>query len=391
MYLKELDNLKKQGLYRSMRVIEGAQGPRVKLEGKEVILLCSNNYLGLASHPLLKEAAKSAIEQYGTGAGASRLISGTMSLHRELEERIAAFKGTESSLIFNSGYHANLSIITTLVGRGDFIFSDKLNHASLTDGCMLSRATLKRYPHKDINVLEGFLKKCSQSHIRKSRKLIITDGLFSMDGDIAPLKETLELAHRYDAMLMVDDAHGIGVMGANGCGTLEHLNIKDSGIIEMGTLGKAIGSFGAFVAGTKELTEMLINKARPFIYTTALPPSVCASAMAAFNVLEGEPERRKALWERVSFLRDGLRDAGFNTLKSETQIIPILIGESDKTMEMSEELLRKGVFIQGIRPPTVPRGTGRLRATLMADLSYKDLKYALSMLVEAGRKLGVIH
>ncbi len=390
----ELDKIKRAGLYRNFTVIDRNQGPRVIVEGKEVILLCSNNYLGLASHPHLIEASKKAVEMYGVGAGASRLVSGTMRPHKELEERIAAFKETESAILFNSGYHANLSVITTLAGRGDYVFSDKLNHASIVDGCILSRATFKRYPHKNLNVLEDLLKNAVNSgHLTNgtqqcsaSRKLIVTDGVFSMDGDIAPLQETLELANRYGALLMVDDAHGFGVLGEKGSGVLEHLKIKDENIIQMATLGKAMGTFGAFVTGRKEIMDIILNRARPFIFTTALPPSVCASSMAAFDILENEPERREALWERVSFFRDGLRKAGFNTLESDSHIIPIVVGESRRTMELSEALLKEGVFIQGIRPPTVPEGTSRLRATPMSTHTFEDLEYALSVLISKGEK-----
>ena len=397
-FAEELNKIKRAGLYRNFTVIDRNQGPRVIVEGKEVILLCSNNYLGLASHPHLIEASKKAVEMYGVGAGASRLVSGTMKPHKNLEERITAFKETESAILFNSGYHANLSVITTLAGRGDYVFSDKLNHASIVDGCILSRATFKRYPHKDLNVLEDLLKTAvNPSHLTNgtqqstSRKLIVTDGVFSMGGDIASLQETLELANRYGALLLVDDAHGFGVLGERGSGVLEHLKIKDENIIQMATLGKAMGNFGAFVTGRKEIMDIILNRARPFIFTTALPPSLCASSMAAFDILENEPERREALWERVSFFRDGLRKAGFNTLKSDSHIIPIVVGDSRRTMELSEDLLKEGVFIQGIRPPTVPKGTSRLRVTPMSTHTFEDLEYALSVLINKGQEEGARH
>lgn len=393
-FTEELDKIKHAGLYRNFTVIDRNQGPRVIVEGKEVILLCSNNYLGLAFHPHLIEASKKAAETYGVGAGASRLVSGTMRLHKDLEDRITAFKETESTILFNSGYHANLSVITSLAGRGDYIFSDKTNHASIVDGCVLSRAAFKRYPHKDLNVLEDLLKtaanrRCLTNGTQQrpaSRILIVTDGVFSMDGDIAPLQETLELANRYEALLMVDDAHGFGVMGERGRGVLEHLKIKDENIIQMATLGKAMGTFGAFVTGRREVMDIILNKARPFIYTTALPPSVCASSMAAFDIIENEPERREALWERVSFFKDGLRKAGFNTLESNSHIIPIVVGESRRTTELSEDLLKEGVFIQGIRPPTVPKGSSRLRVTPMSTHTFEDLEYVLSVLINKGQK-----
>lgn len=378
---KKLKELKDKGLYRSLNLVDSPQKPRIKINGKEYILLCSNNYLGLANHPKIKEAAIKAIKKYGVGAGGARLVSGNMKPHRELEERIAKFKKTESSLVFNSGYHANLGIISALVGRGDFVFSDKLNHASIVDGCLLSSAEFKRYPHKDISVLEDLLKKHSRLTTRNSR-LIITDGVFSMDGDIAPLKEILELSKKYNAMLMIDDAHATGVLGKNGRGTLEHLGIKNQDIIQMGTLGKAIGTFGAYAAGSKKLIDYLINKARPFIYTTALPPAICEASIAAIDIIEKQPQIRKDLWDRVKFFRKGLEDAGIET-SGETQIIPIIIGNAKKAVKISKKLFGKGIFVQAIRPPAVPEDTSRLRITLMANHSWDDLKYALGAIEEA--------
>ncbi|MBI3755047.1 MAG: 8-amino-7-oxononanoate synthase [Deltaproteobacteria bacterium] len=373
---EDLTGLKKSGLCRQLPFIDSPQEPRVKINGKETILLCSNNYLGLANHPKVKEAAISAIEKYGFGSGASRLVSGNMEPHMELEERLARFKGSEAALVFNSGYHANIGIISALVGRGDVVFSDKLNHGSIVDGCILSRAEVKRYPHKDMSVLEGLLKKHT-SHLTPHTSLIITDGVFSMDGDIAPLKELSELSEKYGCMLMVDDAHATGVLGANGKGTLEHLGVENPEIIQMGTLGKALGCFGAYIAGSRKLIDYLINKSRSFIYTTSLPPAVCAASIAAIDIVENEPQIRQDLWDRVRFFREGFRDAGLNTMQSETQIIPILIGEADKAIKISKDLLDKGVFVQAIRPPTVPEGTSRLRVTLMANHSWDDLKYAI--------------
>lgn len=373
---QELSQLKNAGLYRSMSLIQGPQEPRVKINGREVILLCSNNYLGLADDPRIKAAAIKAIERYGFGSGASRLVSGNMEPHKELEERLARFKGTEAALLFNSGYHANIGIIPTLAGRGDIIFSDKLNHSSIVDACILSRAEVKRYPHCDLNALESLLKKHSVLRT-PACKLIITDGVFSMDGDIAPLKELAELADKYNCMLMVDDAHATGVLGKKGKGTLEHLGIENPNIIQMGTLGKALGCFGAYAAGSKRLIDYLINKARSFIYTTGLAPAVCAASIAAIDIIEDEPYIRQNLRERVEFFRDGLKKGGLNTMTSETQIIPILIGDSYNAMRISKTLLDKDVFVQAIRPPTVPEGTSRLRITLMASHSWDDLKYAI--------------
>ncbi len=380
IFEQELSRLKDAGLYRCLSLIQSPQGPKVKINGTEVILLCSNNYLGLANHPKIKQAAIQAVEKYGFGSGASRLVSGNMELHAELEQRLARFKGVEAALVFNSGYHANIGIISALVGRGDVIFSDKLNHASIVDACILSRAEVKRYPHRDLDTLERLLKNASRITHHASRKLIVTDGVFSMDGDIVPLKGLSELADKYDCMLMVDDAHATGVLGANGKGTLEHFNIDNPNIIQMGTLGKAFGCFGAYVAGSKKFVDYLINKARSFIYTTSLPPSTCAAGIAALDIVENEPQLRQDLWDRVVYFRTELKQAGFDTLKSETQIIPILIGEPENAVRISRDLLDKGIFTQAIRPPTVPEGTSRLRITLMANHSWDDLKYALEVI-----------
>ncbi len=381
---QELSQLNDAGLCRHLSLIEGPQGPRVKINGTEVILLCSNNYLGLANHPKIKQAAIKAIEKYGFGSGASRLVSGNMELHAELEQRLARFKGAEAALVFNSGYHANIGIISALIGRGDMIFSDKLNHASIIDGGVLSRAKFIRYPHKSINALESLLKKHSSLSTHHST-LIVTDGVFSMDGDIAPLKELSELADKYNCILMVDDAHATGVLGANGKGALEHFNIDSPNIIQMGTLGKAFGCFGAYVAGSKKLVDYLINKARSFIYTTSLPPSVCAAGIAALDIMENEPQLRRDLWDRVVYFRTELKQAGLDTLKSETQIIPILVGEAENAVKISRDLLGKGIFLQAIRPPTVPEGTSRLRVTLMANHSWDDLKYAVETIKDVAK------
>jgi len=382
---QELSRLKDAGLYRHMPLIQGPQEPKITINGKDVILLCSNNYLGLANHPKVKEASISAIEKYGFGSGASRLVSGNMELHEELEQRLAGFKDTEAALVFNSGYHANIGIIPALASRGNLIFSDKLNHASIVDACILSRARLIRYPHKDMDALEKLLKKNSPLTTHHS-PLIITDGIFSMDGDIAPLKEISELADKYNCMLMIDDAHATGVLGESGKGTMEYFGIDNPNIIQMGTLGKALGCFGAYIVGSRKLIDYLINKARSFIYTTSLPSSVCAASIAAIDIIEDEPQLRQNLWDRIKFFRSSLVNAGFDIMNSETQIIPILIGKADKTVKISNNLLDKGVFVQAIRPPTVPEGTSRLRITLMATHSWDDLKYAIKTIEEAVRE-----
>ncbi|MFV1951454.1 MAG: 8-amino-7-oxononanoate synthase [Nitrospinota bacterium] len=378
----ELEKLKEKGLFRRLRLLEGEQSSRVRINGKEVILLSSNNYLGLTSHPDLKERAIDAIKRYGCGAGASRLISGNMELHERTEKRIAEFKRTESALIFNSGYTANIGVIAALCSKGDIVISDKLNHASIIDGSLISRADTKRYPHKDIHALEKALRNSSGYR----RRLIVTDGIFSMDGDIAPLPEIVKLAERYSAILMLDDAHATGVLGANGRGTGEYFGLEKGIDIQMGTLGKALGGFGAYIAGEKRLTDFLINKCRSFIYTTALPPSVLASTLAALDIIENGHDMRTRLWGNVKHLRDGLIRLGFDTMGSETQIIPVLTGDAATTVKISEMLFEEGIYVQGIRPPTVPEGSSRLRITVMATHSLNDLDKALEAFEEVARR-----
>jgi len=381
---KELLQLEKQGLKRRLRWIESQQGARIIIDGREVINLCSNNYLGLANHPVLKEASAKAARDYGTSAGASRLITGSMQPHKELEERLAEFKKTEAALVFSCGYMANLGIITALVGRGDVIFCDRLNHASIIDACRLSGAELRRYPHKDVVALRRMLEDFNHSPftIHHSQKLIVTDTVFSMDGDIAPLPELVEVAKEFDCMLMLDEAHATGVLGENGRGVVEYFGLEGKfPFIQMGTLGKALGGFGAYAAGSRELIDLLINKSRSFIYTTALPPAVVAVAKAALEVLEQEGEGlRQRLWENVEFFRSGLQGLGFDTMESQTQIIPVLIGDNNRTVELSQRLFDEGVFIQAIRPPSVPKGSARLRIGLMATHTREDLEEALRLL-----------
>lgn len=381
----ELKRLKGEGLYRKLKLVKGEQGARVRLNGREVINLSSNNYLGLASHPELKKASILAAEKYGCGSGASRLICGNMELHEKLEEKIASFKRAESAVLFNSGYTANLGTISSICGREDIIFSDKLNHASIIDGCLLSGAELKRYSHKDMNILERLLKNTPRS----KKKLIVTDGVFSMDGDIAPIKEIVKLAKKYSALVMLDDAHATGVLGKTGRGTAEHLRLDNGIDITMGTLSKALGSFGGFVAGSKKLIDFLINKARGFIYTTSLPPAVIASSIEAIKIVEREHSLRDSLWRNVNYLKKGLKNEGFNTMESQTQIIPILIEDTRKTIEMSQMLLKEGVFVQGIRPPTVPQGKSRLRVTVTAAHNKDDLDIALRAFKKVGKRFGI--
>ncbi len=372
-------------MYRALKTVEGEQGPRVTVHNREVLLFCSNNYLGLANHPRLRKAAKDAVDRYGTSAAASRLVSGTMSLHQELEETLAEFKGTEAALVFNCGYMANLGVISSFVGPGDAVFSDELNHASIIDGCRLSRAQIMVYPHKDLDALEDLLRK--ESH---RRCMIVVDGVFSMDGDIAPLPGMVELAERYGTFLMVDEAHATGVLGERGAGSVEHFGITDRVHVQMGTLGKSLGGFGAYVAGSGILKEYLINRARSFIFTTALPPADMAVALEAVRIVQVEPERRKRLHDNVTYCVEGLQSLGFDVTNQHTAVVPIIIGPEDKTMEMSARLLEYGVFVAGIRPPTVPPGTSRLRVTLMATHTREDLDLALEAFGRSGREVGVI-
>jgi predicted pyridoxal phosphate-dependent acyltransferase len=382
---KALDEIKGRDLYRQLRSISGAQSSRVRMNGKEVVLLSSNNYLGLAEHPALREAGIRALEQYGCGAGASRSISGTMELHKALEERIARFKGCEAALLFSTGYMANMGLLSTLVEDGDLILSDEFNHASIVDGCRLSRAEVWVYRHRAMDHLEALLKRSAHR-----RRLIVTDGVFSMEGVIAPLPEIRRLADRYGALVMVDDAHASGVLGQGGRGTAEHFGMTGRIEIQMGTLGKALGGFGAYVAGQQDLIDYLINRCRTFIYTTALPPAVAAMALAALDIVEKEPQRRQRLWENTGYFRKGLQKMGFDTGMSETPICPVLIGENALTMEADHRLMAQGVFVQGLRPPTVPAQGARLRAALMATHTREDLDYALAVFRKVGRELGLI-
>ena len=377
--------IKEQDLFRRLRYIQGAQTPRVQVEGREAILLCSNNYLGLADHPALQEAAIHALERYGCGAGASRSVSGTTELHRDLEERIARFKGSEAALILSTGYMANIGLLTTLVGEGDLIVSDELNHASIVDGCRLARAEVWVYRHRAMDHLEVLLKRSSHR-----RRLIVTDGVFSTEGAIASLPEIRQLADRYGALVMVDDAHATGVLGRGGRGTGEHFGMAERIEIQMGTLGKALGGFGAYVAGTQDLIDYLINCCRPFIYTTAIPPAVAAMALAALDIVEQEPQRRARLWENTAYFKAGLERMGFDLGRSETPICPVFIGDNALTMEADRRLMARGVFAQGIRPPSVPAQGARLRTTLMATHTAEDLDYALASFQKVGEELGLI-
>lgn len=382
----ELRTLKENHLYRRLPgPLEGGSAPRVVVKGREMLLLSSNNYLGLTNHPRVKAAAIRAIEEWGTGSGGSRLTTGNLKLHRQLEERLARFKGTEDAVVFNTGYMANLGTISALVGRGDLVVSDELNHASIIDGCRLSRATVRVYRHKDLAHVRNIL---SAERASYRRCLIVTDGVFSMDGDVAPLPELLELAGEFQALLMVDDAHATGVLGKKGAGTVEYFGLKDSGIIQMGTLSKALGTEGGYVAGNATLIDYLRNRARLFIFSTALSPPVIAAAMAALDVLEEEPHLLAQLHANVQFLFRGLKEMGFQVLPTESAIIPLMVGEAHRALALSAALAERGVLVPAIRPPTVPEGTSRLRITVMATHTPEDLQRALDAFRQAGKRLG---
>ncbi len=381
----ELLRIEEAGLYRKLRRVESDQGPMLRLDGRDVINFSSNNYLGLANHPSLCKAAKEAIDRYGCGSGASRLISGNMTLHEELEEKISELKGTEAALVFNSGFQANTGILSTLVGEGDVIFSDALNHASVIDGCRLSRAKVVVYGHCDVDELEQGLKDAPSN----AQNLIVTESLFSMDGDEAPLADIVRLAEKHGAMVMVDEAHATGVYEPSGAGLVAKLGLGDRVPIQMGTLGKALGGFGAYVAGSKALRELLINRCRSFIFTTSLPPAVMAMGMAAVDLVMREPERRQALWNNCERLRSGLKELGYSLGDSQSQILPLMIGDATQCMKLSEDLLQRGLFAQGIRPPTVPPGTSRLRITLMATHTREQIDLALRAFEEVAREMRV--
>jgi 8-amino-7-oxononanoate synthase len=379
-----LDELRSLGLHRRTRLVSGPQGPHVLLDGKPVLLLCSNNYLGLADHPSLRQAAADAAMRWGVGAGASRLVSGTMTIHRRLEERLAAFKGRESALVFGSGYLANAGTIAALARPGDVVFSDELNHASIIDGCRLSRADVFVYEHCDMEHLEWGIVEAEGRGA-----LIVTDSVFSMDGDVAPLAEIVELAERFGLRTMVDEAHGTGVLGPEGRGALAELGLENQVDVIVGTLGKALGSYGAFVACDEQMARYLVNAARTFIFSTALPPPAVAAALAGLDLLEREPRRVEKLAANAAALRQELEREGFDVGGSRTQIIPLVIGEAELAMRICEAALARGVFAQAIRPPTVPVMTSRLRLAVMATHREAELRAAARTLGAAARSAGL--
>lgn len=377
--LDELDDLQNRSLFREHKIIEGAQGPYVHINGKSYLSFCSNNYLGLANHPKIKQASIDAIHQYGWGAGASRLVSGTMTLHQELEKKIAEFKGTKAALLFPTGYMANLGALCALVSRGDMVIGDKLNHASIIDGCRLSGATFRIYPHKDVSQLESLL----QRSIGYRRKLVITDSVFSMDGDTAPIPEIVNIARKYDAMLMVDDAHATGVFGKQGKGLIEHYGLEGKIDVVMGSFSKALGSVGGFIAGSKPLIDFLKNKARPFIYTTALPPAVCAASLAGLALIQEDASPIDSLWRNIASLKTRLLQF-MRTISVESPIVPLIVGSAEDAVKVSSKLYENGILIPAIRPPTVPPGTSRLRISLMATHSENDINRLIETLQHVG-------
>jgi 8-amino-7-oxononanoate synthase len=381
---ERLAKLESSGLRRRLRLVEGPQGPEVVLDGRRVLMLCSNNYLGLADHPRLRRAAADAALSLGTSAGASRLISGSMSIHAELESGLAEFKSTEAALLFGSGYLANTGTIAALAQRGEVVFSDELNHASIIDGCRLAGAETFVYRHADTEHLEWGLRRAA-----RRAALIATDGVFSMDGDIAPLPELVELARRHRCRLLVDEAHATGCIGPGGRGSVAAAGLSGEVDVIVGTLGKALGGYGAYVCGSASLVDFLVNSARPFIFSTAPPPPAVAAAQAALELLVERPERVERLGANAAALRHGLRSEGLEPIGSETQIVPLVIGEADDAMALCERLLAEGLFAQAIRPPTVPPGTCRLRLTTMATHRMSELRRAARLIGAAARDLGL--
>jgi glycine C-acetyltransferase len=382
----ELDSLKQQGLYRKLRILEGRPEAHTTFDHKSVVNLSSNNYLGLTTHPKLVQAASDAVDKYGVGSGAVRTISGTMEMHMELERRLATFKHVESVVVFQSGFAANAGTVAAVLTKEDVVVSDELNHASIIDGCRLSRAAIKVFPHKDVDAARQILRDLPSTQ----RKLLITDGVFSMDGDLGRVPELCALAEEYGAIMMVDDAHASGVFGRNGSGTVDHFKCHGRVDIQVGTLSKAVGVLGGYVAGSKNLIEFLYHRARPFLFSTSHPPAVTAACLAALDILETEPQWIEKLWDNTRFFKNGLETLGFNTGLSESPITPVIVGEAQTAAKMSDALFARGVFAQSIGFPTVARDKARLRTIVAATHTREDLQYALDMFGTVGRELGVI-
>jgi glycine C-acetyltransferase len=382
----EIQEWKKAGTFRPLTVLESEQGSKVMIRGKEVIQLSSNNYLGLTTHPRLKKTALEAVEKYGAGTGSVRTIAGTFSMHEAFEKRLAEFKHTEAALVFQSGFTANVGVISSILTDQDAVISDELNHASIIDGIRLTKAGRRIYKHSDLDDLEKALKETQDARVR----LVVTDGVFSMDGDIAPLPEIVELCEKYNALVMVDDAHASGVLGKNGRGTVDHFGLHGRVHIQVGTLSKAIGVLGGYVAGPQVLRDYLIHRARPFLFSTSHPPAVTAACNAALDVLLKEPELIDRLWENTRFFKEGLTKLGFETGKSETPVTPVIVGEDALAMQLSDELFLEGVYAQGIAFPTVPKGKARVRTIVTAVHTKDELETCLQAFEKAGKKLGII-
>jgi glycine C-acetyltransferase len=388
----QLDDLRQRGTFFRLRVLDDAQAPVCTYDGKRVINLASNNYLGLCDHPKLREAAIAATQQFGVGSGAVRTIAGTMRIHMELEEKIAAFKGVEACVVFQSGFTANAGTVSSILGKDDFILSDELNHASIIDGARLSRAKIKVFRHKDIAHAEELLKEVEHE---PGRKLLITDGVFSMDGDIGPVDQLCDLADKYRAIMMVDDAHASGVLGRNGRGSVDHFKCTARVDVQVGTLSKAIGALGGYVCGSRDLIDYLYHRARPFLFSTSHPPSVAATCIAAFDILESEPERIDRLWSNTNYFKQQLTSAGFDTgghttPASETPITPILIGDGRKTMDFSRALFDAGLMATGIAFPTVPEGKARIRTIMTSEHTRAEIDQALEILTTVAKKMSVL-
>jgi len=388
----QMNDLKAKGTHFNLRVLEDEQAPECTIDGKHVINIASNNYLGLTTHPRLREAAMAALKEYGVGSGAVRTVAGTMKIHMDLEKKIAQFKNVEACVVFQSGFTANAGTVSAILGKEDFIISDELNHASIIDGARLSRAKIKVFRHKDMAHAEELLEEVQNE---PGHKLMITDGVFSMDGDIGPLPALCDLAEKYGAIMMVDDAHASGVLGRNGRGTIDHFNVHGRVDVQVGTLSKAIGALGGYVCGSKDLIDFLYHRARPFLFSTSHPPSVAATCIAAFEVLEQEPELIDKLWGNTRFFKKELGLLGFNigggnTPASETPITPIIVGEGKLAMDFSRELFKEGVFVTGIAFPTVPEGKARLRTIMSATHTQDQLSRALEVLKKVGKRMGII-
>ena len=383
---EELDSLKKQDLYRKLRVLEDEQKAHTTFDHRSVVNLSSNNYLGLTTHPRLRQAALKATETYGVGSGSVRTIAGTMALHMELERRLAEFKKVEAVVVFQSGFTANAGTVSAILTKDDVVISDALNHASIIDGCRLSRATIKVFPHKDVDAARKIIDELPASQ----RKLLITDGVFSMDGDLGPLPALCDLAEKTGCIMMVDDAHASGVFGKNGRGTIDHFDMHGRVDIQVGTLSKAIGALGGYVAGNRNLIEFLYHRARPFLFSTSHPPAVAAACIAAIDVLMEEPQIMERLWDNTRFFKEGLVRLGFDTGISESPITPVIAGDSAKANQLSDRLFEAGVFAQAIGFPTVARDKARVRTIVTATHTRDDLHYALDTFAKVGRQIGLI-